>query len=238
LLWGVIITVVVLAATVAACSSEERVTVPDVVGLSTENAERVLEAAGFAPGDVEYVSSEAEAAEADTVLSQAPSAGGEADAGTEVALVVAEAPEETDEEDEVETPAAGSGGGAASGGSSGSGSGAGTDTTGAWHTLAKAAGTGDHIGPDFSFSEETPLELTVTVSSSPPGAEFHFYLLEATMGSHEMHATVTGTATSETHAFEPVTVPAGDYGMRIDIPALMIPPPPNVSWSYTLREWR
>jgi hypothetical protein len=222
---------------VAACSSEERITVPDVVGLTHAEAEDALTTVGLELGDVERVSVDAETAEADTVLSQAPSAGSEVDAGAQVTLVVAEVPEETDEEDAVGTPPAGSGGGAASGGSSGSGSGAGTDTTGVWHTLAKAAGTGDHIGPDFSFSEETPLELTVTVSSSPPGAEFHFYLL-GPMGSHEMHATVTGTATSETHAFEPVTVPAGDYGMRIDVPALKTAPAPSVSWSYTLREWR
>jgi hypothetical protein len=60
LLWGVIVAVVVVAiAGVGAIlwlrSGEERVTVPDVVALSAESAETVLEAAGLVLGDVKRV---------------------------------------------------------------------------------------------------------------------------------------------------------------------------------------
>jgi beta-lactam-binding protein with PASTA domain len=182
----VIVAVVVLAAARAAAvillwPQEERVTVPDVVGLSTESAERVLEAAGLTLGDVDHEAVSGETPEPATVLAQVSSAGTKAEAGSAVSLVVAEVSAEPDGEDEQETPPAGSEGGSGAGGSSGSGGGAGTDATKAWHTIDAASGTQDntdHEGRLFTLSEATPLELTVTVSSSPAGGEVRFTLLD------------------------------------------------------------
>jgi hypothetical protein len=249
LVWGLIVAVVVLViAGVAAVfllwpSEEERVTVPDVVGLSTESAERVLEAAGLALGEVAGVSVEAESAEVETVISQAPSAGSEVDAGSRVALVIAEAPDEEDEADEQEMPPARSGGGSEAGGSSGSGTDAGKGAKKAWHTVDAASGIQDNTDFDgalFTLSEATPLELTVTVSSSPAGGGVRFILVDRKVGAPIHSGTaldveMVGTTTPETQVFEPMTMPAGRYQMHVTRVAL---PPMIMAWSYTLREWR
>jgi beta-lactam-binding protein with PASTA domain len=93
--WVLIVAVVAVAVGAIAAvlffwpENKERITVPDVVGLSTQSTERVLDAAGLALGDEQHISVEEGAAETGTVLSRAPSAGTEVDAGAQVALVVA-----------------------------------------------------------------------------------------------------------------------------------------------------
>jgi hypothetical protein len=244
LVWGPIVVVVVLAVVGVAAvlflwpSEDERITVPDVVGLSTGSAERVLEAAGLALGDVEYVSVDAESADADTVLSQAPSAGSEADAGSEVAVVVGEAPEETSEEDEAEPPSAGSGGGSGSSGGSGASGSSGTGAQPTWHTVDSDSGTSSRTSSGFTTTSTTPLELSVTASSSPAAGVMRFVLYDKNSGSPTgLDVTVNGTTTSVTQVFEPVSVPAGEYQMRVFCSSVM-GPGMTLNWSYTLREWR
>ena len=94
-----IIAVVVLAAAGFAAvlflwTSEERVIVPELVGLEEAEARGVVTGLGLELGEVDRVAVDAATAEPDTVVSQLPSAGSEVDSGTEVALVVAEAQEE------------------------------------------------------------------------------------------------------------------------------------------------
>ncbi len=252
LLWGVIIAVVVLAAggiaaVVVLWPAEERVTVPDLVDMNTDAAQRVLEAAGLELGDVERVTVDAETAEADTVISQAPSAGTEVDAGSQVALIVAEVPdEEASGEDEGETPpTTSSGSGADSGSAAGAGAGtnAGTGAKEAWHIVDTASGkedNSDYEGALFTLSAATPLELTVTVSSSPAGGGVRFTLFDKKSGapihhSTDLDVTMVGTTSSATQVFEPMTMPAGRYQMHVIRVAL---PPQVLQWSYTLREWR
>ena len=119
LLWGVIIAVVVLATTMAACSDEERVTVPDVVGMEEAEAKEALTSAELELGEVTYEQVAATSEDMNKVLSQDPAAGTEVDAGTKVALVVAQGPEETPAGEGTGTPGTPSPGG--TGGGSGSG---------------------------------------------------------------------------------------------------------------------
>ena len=117
LLWGLLIAVLMLAVSVAACSSEEAVTVPDLIGMEEIEARDALSDADLELGDVERLAVEADAPEIGTVLSQVPSAGSEIDSGSEVALVVAGDPKEeaTDEDEAAPPPPAGAGGGSGTG---------------------------------------------------------------------------------------------------------------------------
>jgi hypothetical protein len=230
LLWGTVVAVVVLGiAGVAAAlflwpSEEERITVPDVVGLSTESAERVLEAAGLALGDVEHVAAGDETAEVDTVLSQAPSAGSEVEAEAQVALVVAKGPGEADEEEEM--PAAGTGGSG-----SGGGPGAGKDPEPksdpkideeVWRTVNSDSGKG---GPwkttAFSTSANSArVQLTATISS-PSGGKFRITLFDPNavgLGDVVVIA-ADGTPTPTEHTTEAVSRPPGQYEVMVEAPA-------------------
>jgi serine/threonine-protein kinase len=116
LIWGLIIAVVVLATTLAACSDEERVTVPDVVGMEEAEAKEALTGAELELGEITYEQVAATSQELNIVLSQEPSAGTEVDAGTKVALVVAQGPEDTPGGEGTGTPSpGGTGGGSGSG---------------------------------------------------------------------------------------------------------------------------
>jgi serine/threonine-protein kinase len=119
LLWGLTVAVVVLATTLASCSGEESVTVPDVVGMEEAEAKEALTGAELELGEVTYEAVAASSEEANTVLSQDPSAGTEVDAGTKVALVVAQEPEETPAKEGTETPGTPSPGGSSPGSGSG-----------------------------------------------------------------------------------------------------------------------
>jgi serine/threonine-protein kinase len=68
------------------------VTVPEVTGQSEAEAKASLRAAGLQPGTITH--QEAPAAQAGTVLSQSPAAGGSLPSGQSVDLVVAQAPKE------------------------------------------------------------------------------------------------------------------------------------------------
>ena len=113
----------------------------------------------------------------------------------------------------------------------------------AWHTVDAASGkedNSDYQGALFTLSAATPLELTVTVSSSPAGGEVRFTLFDRKKGaaihsSTDLDITIVGSTASATQVFEPMTMPAGDYQMHVIRVAL---PPMTMKWSYTLREWR
>ena len=226
LLWAIIVAVLVVAAiTIAAVlflwpREEERVTVPDVVGLSAEDAERVLMAAGLAIGETEHVSVDADADEVDTVLSQLPAAGDEVDAGSEVALVMAEA-----EEEATETPPA-SGGGSRAGPTPDP-----TPSTTTIMSYRRSAvlsghGRGDHQSGTFTTTGSS-LFLTVTLSTSSGASMFHFELLNSAGGvSHSL--TISATPTSTTHTRE-WSQPPGSYSLHILAPE-------SLGWRFTLDE--
>ena len=230
LLWGLIIAVVVLTAGVAACSGEEAVTVPDLVGMELADAEEALSDIDLELGDVERLTVDASSERVGTVLSQQPSPGAEVDSGTQVALVVAEDPEEeTSEGAEAQTPSAGSG--------SGSGSGAKPTSTPdpqskpVWHTLAAASGTGDYIGAWFETTGP-PLQLNVTVSSSS-GDYIHF-TKEPQQGSWQTYVLnidldYTLPPLEQTHRHE--NLRPGIYRIRVTTV------PGDIEWSFELREY-
>ncbi|HEY2767073.1 MAG TPA: PASTA domain-containing protein [Solirubrobacteraceae bacterium] len=79
--------------TVYVSSGPEQVPVPEVTGQSEAEAKASLRAAGLQPGTITH--QEAPAEQANTVLSQSPSAGSSLASGQSVNLVVAQAPKET-----------------------------------------------------------------------------------------------------------------------------------------------
>jgi beta-lactam-binding protein with PASTA domain len=105
LLWGLIAAVVVLGAIGVGAvlylwpDAEERVAVPDVVGLERVEAEDAVAAAGLVLGEIDRITVDADSAEVDRVLSQLPRAGDQIEPDSEVALVLAEAPEDSAEGD-------------------------------------------------------------------------------------------------------------------------------------------
>jgi hypothetical protein len=247
------VAVVVLAAggavaVVLLWPEEERVTVPDVVGLSTESAERVLEAAGLALGDVEYASADTESVEADTVFSQDPAAGSEAESGSEVAVVIGETPGDATEEDEEATPPpAGSGGGSGSEDAPESDPEAGPDSNGdvhfdepeadaepAWHAVASDSGAGDSVGPWFTTSLGQ-LRAIVSVSS-PLGTRFVFDVFYEEMHGASVHlGVVSGTPTPTKHLLGPIDAQQGDrWRMRVNV----VGDESDGEWSYQVQEWR
>ena len=102
LAWGLVVALIVLAAALAGCGEDERVSVPDLVGMEEAEAKDAVADAGLALGEIEYVPADAGSVEDGQVAAQAPLAGTEVDAGTEVALVVAGVPEETNNADDAE----------------------------------------------------------------------------------------------------------------------------------------
>jgi hypothetical protein len=88
--WSLIVVVIAAAATaLAGCGKEERATVPDLVGVQAAEARDAVTNAGLVLGEIEYVRVDAASLVANSVAAQAPSAGGQVTAGSEVALVVA-----------------------------------------------------------------------------------------------------------------------------------------------------
>jgi eukaryotic-like serine/threonine-protein kinase len=79
--------------TVYVSSGPAQVSVPEVIGQSEAEAKASLRAAGLQPGTIAH--QEAPAAQAGTVLSQSPAAGGSLPSGQRVSLVVAQAPKQS-----------------------------------------------------------------------------------------------------------------------------------------------
>jgi hypothetical protein len=238
----------IAAAALAGCS-EERVTVPDLVGLSQEEAEDALTDAALKLGEVEHELVAGSSERLGTVLSQLPSAGTEVDAESQVALVVVEAAEETSDE-ETETPPAANGGSTADDGSSDDDSAVDEGSTsdddpavdegatdgiihhpGArvayyWHTLAEASGSGDY-GPRSPFTiTAARVQLTITVSSTS-GSDVGFELFAESRRTVSFFAT---TAMPTTHERD-LSHLDGTYRAGIDAPS-------SCQWSFALREWR
>ncbi len=242
LLWALLIAVVVLAASAAACSGEEAVTVPDLVGLEETEARDALSDADLAIGDVERLAVENDATEIGTVLSQAPSPGSEVDSGSQVSLVVASEPEEASEEDGNETPPAGSGS------ESGSGGGAGAEPEPAaepepepgpaeahaaprWWRVVSHSGSGNYTSPAVSTTSAR-LQLAVNVTSIS-GNGFVFGV-----GSGELDSShwrdCPGTPAEAAYTWE-IPVPSGAVGKAHRVAVFCRS---NDEWSYELREWR
>jgi beta-lactam-binding protein with PASTA domain len=232
LLWGVIIAVVVVAAVAVAAvlflwPREERISVPDVVGLSTESAERVLEAAGLVLGDVKRVSVDAEATEVDTVLSQTPAADTEVDSGSEVALVVAEADEEAGAEGTETPPAAG-------GSASNGGSGTEPEPESSWHemfSILSESGPGDHVcNPFDAVTQQHKLEVTVSSSS---GGQFTFAIIQIEPASMQpwFSRDVSGQPATTRHTYLVDLVVGRKYHIAVF-------PPSDGHFSYTLYDYR
>jgi hypothetical protein len=88
--WNLVVLVIaVVAAVLAGCGQEERATVPDLVGMQEAEARDAVSNAGLVLGEIEYVHVDAASVEAGSAAAQAPSAGSQVTAGSEVALVVA-----------------------------------------------------------------------------------------------------------------------------------------------------
>jgi hypothetical protein len=217
-------------------SEEERVTVPDVVGLAQAEAEDAIAASGLALGDVEDVSVDTETTEADTVLSQAPSAGTEVDTGSEVALVVADVPESTiEEEGEEGAPPGGSGGGSRSdvGGSEAAPDPATKAEPGAqideevWRLAAAFSGKGYYESPTFTTAANSAQVQLVATISSASGGRFRVTLGDANaVGEWSVLVISTdATATPTEHASGAVSRPPGEYGVIVQAPA-------DGVWSY------
>jgi hypothetical protein len=233
----VVVTLVVVAiagvlAVVWLRSDEERIIVPDVVGLSIERAEQALDAPGLALGDVEYVSVDADSAEADTVVSQLPRAGTEVEAGAEVALVAARIQEEAREGADGGAPSGGSSGG------SGSSSGAegditiqpGAQSAYAWRTVAADSGAGDYLSSTFTATS-TRLRLTTTLSTTSGAGMIGFNLVrQGSVGSVEQRlATFPATPDAASHVQE-LDISEGTYRVRVQAPNY-------VEWQFRLHVW-
>jgi len=234
LLWGLIVAIVVLAAAgiaavVVLWPAEERATVPDLVDMNTDAAQRVLEAAGLELGDVERVTVAAETAEADTVISQAPSAGPEVDDGSQVAVIATDVAEEAGE-DEAETPPAASGGGSESSG----GGGAEPEPTPTWHKMLSASdesGPGDHVSSPFdAVTQQHKLEVTV---SSDSGGQFTFAIIQIEPASMQpwFSRDLAGQPAATRHSYLVDLVVGRKYHVAVV-------PPADGLFSYTLYDYR
>ena len=87
---GVVAAVVVVAVVAVLMASGGGATVPDVTGMTQQEATTALDSAGFVVGEVTQVANEG--ADPGDVLAQLPAGGSEADKGSPVALTVSSGP--------------------------------------------------------------------------------------------------------------------------------------------------